>query len=690
MGFLNVYNNFKDFNAHLSHAFKVTFFNNIQTNDENAASFSVKSVTKPVFKLSTEEYTRELGNSRFVIPIIDFSSAHMSITFYESDNMGVQAYLSSIYGSIGTVPPPIKILLEEYDNSMCIRLSSKVYLARLIELSLPGFNNDGPGSIQEITAEFNVMRVYDNLPDLTAPVDLKYKYNDDYKFTYKDTDFYIKKTTALKPSDIKIDNLTFTQEKWKKLQITKRKLVSDYETKISELNTLLAKELAMFPFMDIVDGKIAASGREPLEQARAAKMLTNILVNEDGSVDTLNELDQWTHFDSLDALFVYITTRPWNGTLGTSEGIGINTITREEFDLYVYFSAVEREIKQLKTELRNQSGILNEKQVTIEGLKSDQDVIKFVNEHQEYKDEELHLTPIPGEQGGSGQGGSAPAPAAPRPVGAGIPPVPPPVLPAENTLLGKIIKEVKGNEFELYGYMQLFGILKGGKEGDPKRLYFLNGYDQGSQSGKLNFGGGLTYDAAKGANVKITLVRRGDPSTILRINNKTSYTVAEVQTYANQHPLEFDDTGSRGSATRGKWDISDQSAFLLHTTVAKSYSRVFESLDDEIVAALNPYTIGGLYHVSYGLPQAARETVEWLNRNKTIVLEELQYNNGTFSESWAIEHGLVNVGASKWNNTSDGRYKWRLRRSYHYIKNGELAHDRDPNGGSKLQPKIRR
>lgn len=431
MGFLNVYNNFKDFNAHLSHAFKVTFFDNILTNDENAASFSVKSVTKPVFKLSTEEYTRELGNSRFVIPIIDFSSAHMSITFYESDNMAVQAYLSSIYGSIGTVPSPIKILLEEYDNSMCIRLSSKVYLARLIELSLPGFNNDGPGSIQEITAEFNVMRVYDNLPDLTAPVDLTYGYKGDYKFKYNDKEINVE-TSTLKPSAIKIDNLTFTQDKWKKLQITKKNLVSEYKTKMSELKKFLQMQLDCSDFIPDVDAKIAAlRSHDPLRAAHAEAMLSNIIVNEDKSVYTKNGLDQWTRrYNDLEELYAYIIGNAW-----TNEGLGLN-ITREEFAAYVDLSFAERNIKPLKTELKGIANRLIGMQGTIEELKNDQEVIEFVAEHPEYKDEELSLESIPGEpagggqgsaapapgggrQGGNGQGGSAPAPAAPAPAPAG-------------------------------------------------------------------------------------------------------------------------------------------------------------------------------------------------------------------------------------------------------------------------------
>ena len=421
MGFLNVYNNFKDFNAHLSHAFKVTFFDNILDNDENVASFSVKSVTKPVFKLSTEEYTRELGNSRFVIPIIDFSSAHMSITFYESDNMAVQAYLSSIYGSIGMVPPPIKILLEEYDNSMCIRLSSKVYLAKLIELSLPGFNNDGPGSIQEITAEFNVMRVYDNLADLAALVDLKYEYNDDYEFTYKNKDFYIRQISARKPTDIKIDNITFTQNKWKRLQISKKKLVFEYETNMEKLKKILE-----------VRQKVDAIMTEANLDERAKFILTTIYENEDGTVWTYDldavAANKWCKFDDLAALYKFITTKTWNSELHRNEGLDIK-ITEELFNQFRELSSILRNINPLKTELRNLANCLNSKQGTIEELKDDQDVIKFVNEHPEFKDEGLNLESIPsdedggqggggngggqggGGQGDGGQGGAAPAPA---------------------------------------------------------------------------------------------------------------------------------------------------------------------------------------------------------------------------------------------------------------------------------------
>lgn len=436
MGFLNVYNNFKDFNAHLSHAFKVTFFDNDDDNDhvQNVASFSVKSVTKPVFKLSTEEYTRELGNSRFVIPIIDFSSAHMSITFYESDNMAVQAYLSSIYGSIGTVPPPIKILLEEYDNSMCIRLSSKVYLARLIELSLPGFNNDGPGSIQEITAEFNVMRVYDNLK---AVADLKYGYNGGYKFKYNDTEIKVE-TSSLKPSEFKIDNLTFTQDKWKKLQITKKTLVSEYKTKMSELKDIFEEEEDFLDIRESVAAKIAAANLSNTDKGRAKSILTTIYEKEeDGSVwayDTFGA-GSWRKFDDLDTLYNFITTKTWHPELQRSEGLGINTITDEEFDSLVYLSSVERDIKPLKTDLRKIAARLTGMQGTIEELKTDQEVIEFVAEHPEYKDEGLSLDPIPGDedggQGGSGQGGAAPAPAAPVPGGGGnggVPPGTPPEL----------------------------------------------------------------------------------------------------------------------------------------------------------------------------------------------------------------------------------------------------------------------
>ena len=418
MGFLNVYNNFKDFNAHLSHAFKVTFFDNILTNnnDQNVASFSVKSVTKPVFKLSTEEYNRELGNSRFVIPIIDFSSAHMSITFYESDNMAVQAYLSSIYGSIGLVPPPIKILLEEYDNSMCTTLSSKVYLARLIELSLPGFNNDGPGSIQEITAEFNVMRVYDNLD---AAKDLKYGYKKDYKFEYNDKEINVE-ASSLKPSEFKIDNLIYAQHKWKTLQITKKNLVSEYKNKMSELKDIMDKFEYFLDVGESINAKIAAANLNDTDKARAKSMLTKIYKDEeDGSVwayDTYGA-GEWRKFDDSDALYNFITTKEWILELQRREGLGIK-ITDEEFNTLLYLSSIERNIKPLKSDLKSIAGRLTGMQGTIEELKTDQDVIEFVAEHPEFKDEGLNLEPIPGEPEEGGQGGGQ----------GGVPPGTPPEL----------------------------------------------------------------------------------------------------------------------------------------------------------------------------------------------------------------------------------------------------------------------
>ena len=439
MGFLNVYNNFKDFNAHLSHAFKVTFFDNILTNDENAASFSVKSVTKPVFKLSTEEYTRELGNSRFVIPIIDFSSAHMSITFYESDNMAVQAYLSSIYGSIGSTLPPIKILLEEFDNSMCIRLSSKVYLARLIELSLPGFNNDGPGSIQEITAEFNVMRVYDNLPDLTAPVDLKYGYKKDYKFEYNDTEINVE-TSSLKPSEIQIDNLTFTQDKWKKLQITKRKLVSDYETKMSELNEIIDEIESFGELAESLENKIIASNLSTVEKNKVVEMLSNIH-EKDGRYWTYYHIDenntQTEQFEDLDALVNYITKKE-EIELKIMKGFGLSDITEDEIYNLAEFAIVKNEQQDLQNELKNIKERLIGMQGTIEELKEDLEVKDFVAKNPEFKDTPLEFEPILDEQEGGQGNGSAPAPeggqgngSAPAPAGGGnggVPPGTPPEL----------------------------------------------------------------------------------------------------------------------------------------------------------------------------------------------------------------------------------------------------------------------
>lgn len=235
MGFLNVYNNFRNFNAHISHAFKVTFFNGVPEKGNNILSTCVKSITKPVFKLDTEKHNYNFGNSRFVIPIIDFSSARMSVTFYEEDNMAVQAALTGYLGHLGGFVPEVNVLLEEFTNDMLYIISSKVYRARLIELSLPGFNNEGEGSIQEITAEFNVTRIYDSMKEFKTSIQ-NYEINKTYKYEYNTVDsngkivstFSIKNlnTTAKKPSSVELTNKTFTQELYIELLNKRQRLLN--------------------------------------------------------------------------------------------------------------------------------------------------------------------------------------------------------------------------------------------------------------------------------------------------------------------------------------------------------------------------------------------------------------------------------------------------------------------------------
>lgn len=388
MGFLNVYNNFRNFNAHISHAFKVTFFDNIPENGNILLSTCVKSITKPVFKLDTEKYNYNFGNSRFVIPIIDFSSARMSVTFYEEDNMAVQAALTGYLGNLGGFVPEVNILLEEFTNDMLYIISSKVYRARLIELSLPGFNNEGEGSIQEITAEFNVTRIYDSLKEFETSIQ-NYKTEKTYTYEYNTVDsngnivntFSINNINkaAKKPSSVKLTNKTFTQELYIEL-LNKRKRLLDAKAGIESAKTNNEEDLQDGEeFLNSLKANLPTNDES---KRKYYETILNSVILEDGKYKVNiamhgavagNYTDGGVikEYDSIDDLYAALNDTSFNKASGipgmpgyneNQDGVkhtGINLkISMEDLKELIVYNSEAREIGNATNEIEKLDGEL--------------------------------------------------------------------------------------------------------------------------------------------------------------------------------------------------------------------------------------------------------------------------------------------------------------------------------------------
>lgn len=410
MGFLNVYNNFRNFNAHISHAFKVTFFDNIPENGNILLSTCVKSITKPVFKLDTEKYNYNFGNSRFVIPIIDFSSARMSVTFYEEDNMAVQAALTGYLGNLGGFVPEVNILLEEFTNDMLYIISSKVYRARLIELSLPGFNNEGEGSIQEITAEFNVTRIYDSLKEFETSIQ-NYKTEKTYTYEYNTVDrngnivntFSINNINkaAKKPSSVKLTNKTFTQELYIEL-LNKRKRLLDAKAGIESAKTNNEEDLQDGEeFLNSLKANLPTNDESKRKQYET---ILNSVRLEDGKYKVNiarygavagNYTDGGVikEYDSIDDLYVALNDTSFNKASGipgmsgyneNQDGVehtGINLkISMEDLKELIVYNSEAREIGNATNEIEKLDGELAAIERRLGDLAHDNDVKQLSKE----------------------------------------------------------------------------------------------------------------------------------------------------------------------------------------------------------------------------------------------------------------------------------------------------------------------
>ena len=175
MGLLNVYKNLSTLRPHIGYRFncEIWDFNvsyDIAKNSGELYSYTIKKISQPTFKIGTDERTR-FGNTQYLIPILKFGETSLNITFEETDNMDVTTYLLTMYGttpynSMNTKLINVRVL--QFDESMTNVIDEKVYVSRIKNFDMPGFNNTSLGSPVEISAEFNVVYTFNNIESLNA------------------------------------------------------------------------------------------------------------------------------------------------------------------------------------------------------------------------------------------------------------------------------------------------------------------------------------------------------------------------------------------------------------------------------------------------------------------------------------------------------------------------------------------
>lgn len=170
MGLLNVYKFQNNMTPLLSNRFKVTFYtydlkpigDPEQGGGYYNPSFDVKSVDMPAWKIDSSDSRRRFGNTQYVIPLFDFASSTLKISFIETETMDVTNFLSSLLFPSGqywmtVIPPIIQIQIDVYDYSYKQKISSKIYACRPKSFSQPEFSQTAKGEPIEIEAEFAVV-----------------------------------------------------------------------------------------------------------------------------------------------------------------------------------------------------------------------------------------------------------------------------------------------------------------------------------------------------------------------------------------------------------------------------------------------------------------------------------------------------------------------------------------------------
>lgn len=164
MGLLNVYKFQKTVKPLISNRFSVKFYNSANPTDtDDWVQYRVKSVDLPTWKMESNESRKRFGNTQYVIPLFNFASSTLKITFIETETGAVTAFLSSLLfadgGALWNIVKPAltTIRIDQYNETMTQSVSSHIYVCRIKSITQPEYSNASAAQIIEIGAEFNIL-----------------------------------------------------------------------------------------------------------------------------------------------------------------------------------------------------------------------------------------------------------------------------------------------------------------------------------------------------------------------------------------------------------------------------------------------------------------------------------------------------------------------------------------------------
>lgn len=164
MGLLNVYKFQKTIKPLISNRFSVKFYNSANPTDtDDWVQYRVKSVDLPTWKMESNESRKRFGNTQYVIPLFNFASSTLKITFIETETGAVTAFLSSLLfadgGALWNIVKPAltTIRIDQYNETMTQSVSSHIYVCRIKSITQPEYSNTSAAQIIEIGAEFNIL-----------------------------------------------------------------------------------------------------------------------------------------------------------------------------------------------------------------------------------------------------------------------------------------------------------------------------------------------------------------------------------------------------------------------------------------------------------------------------------------------------------------------------------------------------
>lgn len=164
MGLLNVYKFQKTVKPLISNRFSVKFYNSANPTDtDDWVQYRVKSVDLPTWKMESNESRKRFGNTQYVIPLFNFASSTLKITFIETETGAVTAFLSSLLfadgGALWNIVKPAltTIRIDQYNETMTQSVSKHIYVCRIKSITQPEYSNASAAQIIEIGAEFNIL-----------------------------------------------------------------------------------------------------------------------------------------------------------------------------------------------------------------------------------------------------------------------------------------------------------------------------------------------------------------------------------------------------------------------------------------------------------------------------------------------------------------------------------------------------